>query len=67
MSVGLLMAAATALDVETDRLCVVLVQPVRHLARCFLLELLAVSVLLRDADARDDNFRHTPCSIRHHN
>lgn len=48
VSVGLLMAAASALDVEADRLCVVLVQPVRHLAHCFLLELLAVSVLLRE-------------------
>lgn len=52
VSVGLLMAAATALDVETDRLCVVLVQPVRHLAHCFLLELLAVSVLLRETRMR---------------
>lgn len=44
----LVMAAVSALEGEADRLCVLLVQPVRHLAAFSLLELLAVSVLIRE-------------------
>lgn len=42
------MAAVNGLEGEADRLCVLLVQPVRHLAGFSLLELLAVSVLIRE-------------------
>ena len=42
------MAAVNGLEGEADRLCVLLVQPVRHLAGFSLLELLAVSVLVRE-------------------
>ena len=42
------MAAVSGLEGEADRLCVLLVQPVRHLAASSLLELLAVSVLVRE-------------------
>lgn len=44
----LVMAAVNGLEGEADRLCVLLVQPVRHLAGFSLLELLAVSVLIRE-------------------
>lgn len=43
----LVMAAVNGLEGEADRLCILLVQPVRHLAGFSLLELLAVSVLIR--------------------
>lgn len=42
------MAAVNGLEREADRLRVLLVQPVRHLAVFSLLELLAVSVLVRE-------------------
>lgn len=42
------MAAVNGLEGEADRLCVLLVQPVRHLAGFSLLELLAVSVLITE-------------------
>ena len=44
----LAMAAVSGLEGEADRLCVLLVQPVRHLAASSLLELLAGSVLVRE-------------------
>lgn len=56
----LVMAAVNGLEGEADRLCVLLVQPVRHLAGFSLLELLAVSVLIREMGSPPPSYR--PCS-----